>query len=393
MGKAKNLKKRVSSYFTKKTELGPKTRLLVSEIARIETIKVESEIESLLLEANNIQKYKPKYNVRFVDSRAYPLIKITIKEKYPKVLFTRRMDDKKSKYFGPYPNVGAMRLVLKIARRIFPFQSVANHPKKLCFYHYLGLCPCPEVLNDISYRKNISHLVNFLSGKTQKVLSDLKKEQKVLVKNEEFESASENQRKIDAIKIVTSKHYEPLDYEENPNLKSDIREKELKELKEVFEKNGINLSIPRRIECYDISLISGKNATGSMVVFTNGEKDPSSYRRFRVRYEGIPNDFSMMEEVIGRRLKHNEWDIPDLIIVDGGKGQVSTALKVLKENKINIPLVGLAKREEIVVTSDLKEIRLPRDSKVLQLLQRIRDEAHRFAITYHRKLRNKSFLG
>ena len=410
IGKAKNLKKRVSSYFTGRDKLGSKTLSLVLEIAKIKTIKVESEIESLLLEANFIQKYLPKYNVKLADSKAYPLIKITTKDKYPKVLIARRMGDKKSIYFGPYPNVGAMRLVLKIARRIFPYQSVLNHPTKLCLYNHLGLCPCPEVMGDenykrslkasqktefssFAYKKNIKHLINFLKGNTKKVIKDLEKEKKEFVKNEEFEKAADNQRKIEAIKLITNSHYKPLDYEENPNLSSDLRGIELGDLQKVLQVHGVGVLFPEKIECFDISIISGKYATGSMVVFTNGEKDSSMYRRFKIRYSGKPSDFAMIEEVLRRRLNHPEWKLPDLFIVDGGKGQVSVATRVLSEKKIKIPLIGLAKREETIVTSSLEEIKLPRDSRVLQLLQRIRDEAHRFAITYHRKLRSRSFLG
>lgn len=392
VGKAKNLKKRVTSYFVKSKELGPKTRVLVSEIVKIRTIKVESEMESLLLEANFIQKYFPKYNVRFADSKAYPLIRITIKDRYPKVLVARKMDDKKSMYFGPYPNVGALRLVLKIARRIFPYQSVVNHPKKLCLYNHLGLCPCPEVLNDKNYKKNIKHLVNFLKGNTKKVVRDLEKEKRDSVKEEEFEKAALLQRKIEAIKTITSPYYKPLDYEENPNLSTDLRHAELNELEKLLENKGMSVSSPKKIECFDISIISGKYATGSMVVFTDGEKNSSLYRRFKIRYMGVPNDFAMIAEVVDRRLNHKDWKFPDLFIVDGGKGQVSAALKILKEKNVSIPLIGLAKREEIIVTENLEEIRLSKDSKVLHLLQRIRDEAHRFAITYHRKLRGKAFL-
>lgn len=347
----------------------------------------------MLLEANFIQKYKPKYNVRFADSKAYPIIKVTVKEKFPKVLITRTLQEKESRYFGPYPNVGAMRTVLKIARRIFPFQSVVNHPKKPCFYYHLGLCPCPEVFKDESYRKNIRHLVNFLSGKTKKVLIDLEKEKKIYIKNEEFEKASENQKKIEAIKLVTTSYFRPLEYEENPNLRADLRNMELRDLQNILISNGLKISIPKKIECFDISTVSGKYATGSLVVFINGEKDSSSYRRFKVRYVGLPNDFAMIAEIVRRRLNHTEWKMPDLIVVDGGKGQVSSALKVLKEKGLDIPLIGLAKKEETIITPNFLEIKLPKDSKALQLLQRIRDEAHRFAITYHRKLRSRSFFG
>lgn len=360
---------------------------------KVKTIRVESEIESLLLEANLIQKYKPKYNVRFSDSKAYPLIKITIKDEFPKVLTARRVDDKRSIFFGPYPDVGSMRLVLKIARRIFPYQSVLNHPHRLCLYNHLGLCPCPEISNDTSYKKNIRHLVNFLKGNTKKVIKDLEKEKKEQVKKEEFEKAAKIQKKINAIGVITSRYYNPLDYEKNPNLRTDLRELELVELQKVLHSYGVKVKFPKRIECFDISLTSGKYAAGSMIVFTNAEANTSLYRRFKIRYAGVPSDFAMIKEVLERRLDHPEWKFPDLIIVDGGKGQVSSALKALVEKELKIPVIGLAKREETIVTSDLKEINLSRRAPSLQLLQRIRDEAHRFAITYHRKLRSKSLFG
>lgn len=390
IGKAKNLKKRVSSYFQK--NLGDKTSLLISEVKKIKTIKVSSEIESLLLEARLIQKYFPKYNVRFADGKSYPLIKVTIKDKFPKVLVARRMDDKNSLYFGPYPDVSSMRLVLKIARRIFPFQSVLRHQNKLCFYNHIGLCPCPELTNDLSYRKNILHLVDFLNGKTNKVLKELEKERGKESKIENFEKANEIQRKIEAIKKVTSSFFRPLEYEENPNLRDDIINEELSSLKKKLNENSIAVKNLKRIECYDISNISGKFATGSMVVFTNGEKDSSEYRRFKIKKVEKPDDFAMMEETLTRRFKNN-WALPSLIIVDGGKGQVTAALDVLKRMKLSIPLVGLAKKEELIVNPNLEEIRLPKDSKSLHLIMRIRDEAHRFALTYHKLLRNRIVIG
>ena len=391
VGKAINLKKRVSSYFTK-NDLGEKTRMLVSQINAVKTIKVESEIESLLLEANLIKKYKPKYNIKLTDGKAYPLIRITIKDKYPKVLVARRPDDPKSLYYGPFPNTGAMRLVLKTIRRIFPYQSVINHPNRPCLYYHLGLCPCPSVFEDGHYKKTIRHIIKFLEGKTENVLKDLENERDSSSSNLEFEEAARVQKQIDSIKLITSKFYKPSEYEMNPNLREDIRTQELLELKEELNRNGVGVKNLSRIECYDISNTSGKNATASMVVFKNGEKESASYRRFRIRgfYNGKPNDFAMMQEVIRRRLKHDDWESPDLIVVDGGKGQISSALEALTEEGRIIPLVGLAKREEIIITSDFRQIKLPRDSKQLHLVMRIRDEAHRFAITYHKKLRSKN---
>ncbi len=392
VGKAINLKKRVRSYFANKKNLGEKTNILVSQIKKIRTIRVESEIESLLLEANLIKKYRPKYNIKLTDGKAYPIIKITVKDTYPRVLIARKTDDPRSLYFGPFPNANSMRLVLKTIRKIFPFQSVLNHPNKLCFYSHLGLCPCPSVTNDKKYKKTITHIVKFLNGEAKSVVRDLEKERNYFSKKQQFEYALSTQNKIDAIKLVTSKLYKPFEYEKNPNLREDIRNEELNLLMENLIKENVNVTKLNRIECFDISNTSGKDATGSMVVFINGEKESSLYRKFKIHntYNDRPNDFAMMEEVITRRLKHTEWIFPDLIIVDGGKGQISSAQRALAQANIQIPIIGLAKQKEIIITADFKEIILPQDSKELHLVMRIRDEAHRFAIGYHKKLRAKS---
>ncbi len=401
VGKAKNLKKRVSTYFLNKKDLGEKTRILVSQIFRIKTITASSEIEALLLEANYIKKYKPRFNTKLIDDKTYPLIKITISDRYPKVLITRRVDDDKSNksiYFGPYPIAGAMRLVLKTIRKIFPFQSVLNHSKRICLYNHLGLCPCPPVFDSKTlqkeYRANIKHIIRFLAGDTKKVLKDLKKERIILSKNQEFEMANTVQKRIDAIRLVTSGYYSFYGEEINPNLLEDQKQQELLTLKRYLEDNEVFVQNLDRIECYDVSNILGQFATGSMVVFINGEVSTSLYRRFKIRLTDTqkPNDFAMLSEVISRRLTHSEWPFPNLIIVDGGKGQVSSALKVLKNKGFDIPVIGLAKREETIVTSKLKEIRIPKNSPALHLLMRIRDEAHRFAISYHKLLRKKSLI-
>lgn len=420
VGKAKDLKKRIASYFAKNSSLLGKTKLMVSKIANIRVVCVESELESLLLEANFIKKYSPLYNVRLNDGKNYPLIRITRRDVCPKVLIARRPEDKHSIYFGPYPNTGAMKMVLKIIRRIFPFESTPNHPKRKCLYYHLNLCPCIEAFNNeearLEYKRNIKHIIQFLSGETKKVLRELEKERDEKSKNEEFEKAKIIQQQIDAVKLVTSSFRSPFEYEINPNFKSDLRDQEMMELKEYLEKAGVKVSALSRIECFDVSNIQGHFATASMVVFINGEKEPSLYRRFRINYNRhsgkrsasrisnnkdsgqarmTPNDYAMMSEVISRRIKHTEWDYPNLIIVDGGKGQVSSTLKVLQKERVALPIIGLAKKEEriiLVKKASFGEIRLPRSSKALQLIQRIRDEAHRFAITYHRKLRSKNFL-
>ena len=393
VGKAVNLKNRVSSYFKNK-DLGTKTSILVSRIKKIKVIVVSSEIESLLLEANLIKKYQPFFNVKMTDGKSYPMIKITVKDNYPAVIVTRRIIKDKSLYFGPYPNVKAMYLVLKTIRRIFPFQSVVNHPKSLCLYNHLGLCPCPSVIDlkdsKKEYRKTIKNIIKFLKGDIKGVIKDLEKERESFGKKENYEKAKEIQEKIESIKIVTSPIHGPLDYEVNPNLKADLREKKMNLLKEALNKNGVKISSVKRIECYDISNISGKFATGSMIVFENAQKETGAYRKFKIKQSfQKQNDYAMMKEIVFRRLKHQEWKYPDLIIVDGGKGQISSVVNVVKENNLVIPVVGLAKREEILITSEFKKVNFNKSSEALKLLMEIRDEAHRFAVSYHRKLRSK----
>lgn len=397
MGKAKDLKTRVSSYFANPDLLIGKTKILVSQVKRIKITIVESELEALLLEAFYIKKYKPKYNILLKDGKSYILIRVT-RDEYPKVLLARKNEDKKSLYFGPYPSAGAVRLVLKTIRKIFPYQSVLNHPKRVCLYHHLGLCPCPPVFASVElkkeYRKNIRGIIRMLEGESQKIMKELEKERDSLSAAENYEGALAVQKKIKALSIITTPFRQAFEYDVNPNLRSDLRQQELDDLMDVLNKNLFKLKKLERIECYDISNIQGTNATGSMVVLTNGEIDKSQYRKFKIRKDGKPNDFAMMKEMLKRRFNHDEWVEPDLIVIDGGKGQVSSALDALAQKGRSIPLIGLAKREETIVIPNFKseknftEVSLPKNSKGLQLIMRIRDEAHRFAITYHKKLRS-----
>ncbi len=364
---------------------------MVSQIIKIKTVEVSSELESFLLEERLIKKLKPKYNIKLTDGKSYPIIKITKKSKFPVVLISRREENDGSIYFGPFTSANSVRIVLKILRRIFPYQAVLNHQNSLCLYNHLGLCPCPSVTNDGTYKNTIKHIIDFLNGKNEKLIKELEGERNKFSKIEDYEKANEIQKKIDAIRLVTSSFYKPFQYEDNPNLRSDLVDEKINNFKEILSQAKVIIKDLKRIECYDISNISGKFATGSMVVFTNGEKDSSSYRRFKIKrdYNNEPNDFGMMREVLERRLRRTEWHKPSLIIVDGGKGQVSAVKDVLNQLKLDIPLIGLAKREEIIITSNLDEIILPKNSKSLLFIMQIRDEAHRFAITYHKKLRSK----
>lgn len=418
VGKAKSLKSRVSSYFGNYGALETKTAQLVTHIAYIQITQVDSELEALLLEAFYIKKFAPKYNIRLTDNKSYPLIRITVKEVYPAVLTARKTDDPKSTYFGPFPSGSSVRMVLRVLRRIFPYHSTVNHPKHACLYHHLNLCPClpaydtPE--NRSAYKKNIKRIIRILEGEVRPLIKELETERDSASKNEEFENALVLQKQIDALTYITQPFHTPMAYHVNPNLREDLRMGEMKDLQEVLQKAGYtDLKLPEKIECYDISHIQGKLTVASMVVFMYGEKDGSLYRKYKIQHEKTPDDFMSMREVLTRRLKHTEWEYPDLLIVDGGKGQVSSALDVFTELGITIPLIGLAKREEHIIVplahpsihsrqpvddkrkidDNFLEIALPKRSKGLLLMMRIRDEAHRFAITYHRLLRSKDMVG
>lgn len=398
VGKAKNLKHRVASYFTKSYSHGEKTQQLICQIIYIRITVVDSELESLLLEAVRIKKFNPKYNSRLTDGKAYPFIRITIKEKYPKILIARKEGDKKSLYFGPYPNATSVKMVLKLMRKIFSYENVLHHGKKPCLYYHLNLCPCGEAFDSknmrIAYKNTIKHIVQFLRGEKIKILKDLEKEREEWVKTEKFEQAGIVQKQIDQVKMITSKFHKPFEYDLNPNLREDIRKEELNDLLHHLKNVQVPTEKLTRIECYDISNTSGTNATASMVVLTNGEIDKSQYKRFRIKLnKGKSDDFAMMQEVLTRRLKHAQWPMPDLIIVDGGKGQISSAVKAIKQlGNVTIPVVGLAKREETIITEDFREISLSKSSPALKLVMRIRDEAHRFAVRYHRILRSRAFF-
>ena len=407
MGKARNLKKRISSYFSNKA-LEAKTIKLVSETKFVNHIIVTSEIEAFLLESNLIKKHKPTYNIRLIDDKSYPYLEIApaslreagrVKSPIPYVVLTRKLGNKNVVHLGPYTSVTDLKIVLRLLRRIFPYQSVKNHPKRRCLYNHIGLCPCipvfPEKLS--RYKKNIRNLISFMRGDKDKVVRNLQKEQKEYVKKEEFEKAGDIQRKIEKIGVITNETYDPFRYEEKPDFYFERIRAEVDSLSEILGKYGLKIENLHRVECYDISNISGKNATGSMVVFTDGDSNKNEYRRFRIRFKKTPDDFEMMREVMRRRLKRTDWEMPSLMVIDGGRGQVSAVLQVFAEQKINIPTIGLAKKEEVIIipvrTShgvDFLEIKLPKSTPGMNLLRRIRDEAHRFALYYHRLLRKKS---
>lgn len=389
VGKSVNLRSRVSSYFRPPDKLLPKTAKLVVEITKIEYIVVETEVESLLLEANLIKKYLPKYNIIVKDDKSPLYIKIDYSSPVPEVLAVRKPKSKIKKgdyIFGPYPSSKTVTYFLKNIRKVIPFCTHLAD-KRPCLYVHLGLCPDPyrNEENRIKYRRNLKILIKFLSGKYQKIITDLNKQMLIASKNEDFETALILKKQINGLTYVTQRVRYPDEYLKSPNLLSDLNLQKIRTLKKILSLPHT----PKRIECYDISNFQGKNATGSMVVMTNGAPDKSQYRRFRIKTKSTPDDYAMHKEMLIRRLK-NPWPLPDLFVIDGGKGQVSTANSVLKEHNINIPIIGLAKRfEEIFLPDQPDSIQLEKNSPAILLLRHIRDESHRFAITYHRKLRKK----
>lgn len=397
VGKAIDLNKRIRSYFNK-TLTNTKTSELVKRINSVETLVVESELEALILEANLIKKYLPPFNIRLVDDKDYLYIKIT-KEDFPQVLTARKKDLKDVKrYFGPFPSSRTVRETLKSLRKIFPWCS--NPPKydpdsdslvlkRPCFYFHLKLCPgaCVGKISQDNYLRIINHLILFLEGKKRQLREDLEKEMARSSKNLEFERAAEFKKTITGMEYLTQPNRVE-SYLENPNF---LQEENKLALRQVQQ--DLRLSkLPGRIEGYDISNIQGRLATGSMVVLTHGEIDKSQYRKFKIIISGKPNDIAMHKEMIRRRLNHPDWPISDLIIVDGGRGQVRAVHSELQAKNLDIPVFGLAKRMEWLYPAEGSIVKLPKRSLSLRLLQRLRDESHRFALNYHRRLRSKAMV-
>lgn len=388
VGKSVSIKKRVRSYFATKN-LGPKTNQLVSKITDIAFIEVFSDFEALLLESDLIRRHQPFYNIIARDDKSPIYIRIT-GSSTPLVEVTRKPQDFKKDFVkGPFPSARTTREILKYIRRMFPYCHHKN-PKKPCLFVHLGLCPYPygSLQEKQNYKKNIQNIKKLLNGKSKLLIKSLTKEMGNFSKNQKYEDAQKIKEQLLKLQYITQTYHTPRDFLERPTLVDDLTSARLKDLKEELKltKN------PRRIECYDISNISGKFATGSMVVFENGKPKKGEYRRFRIKILNTPNDYEMIRQVLTRRFKNN-WPQPDLVIIDGGKGQLRAALETVAEFNKDIPVISLAKRlEEIYLPNNSSPISLPKESPARQLAQATRDEAHRFALTYHRKLRSKAFL-
>jgi len=362
IGKASSLKRRVLSYFQRPQE----TRLeqMLTQVHSIDVKKTDSVIEALFLENDLIKKYRPKYNVKLKDDKTFLGIFIT-KEDWPRV-FPARITQKlpKGEFYGPFPSAGQVREALQIIRKIFPFRvSCQPLSGKACFEYHLGQCPgvCAGKVEIKDYQKTIHQIKLFLRGKKKSVIKEIEKDMKTAAKNMDFEKAAKLRDKIFALRHIQDVAL--------------IQEEDLHHPED----------IPSRIEAYDVSNISGAFAVGSMVVFTEGLVDKSQYRKFKIQiseaWKKGADDIAALKEILSRRLNHTEWPYPDLILIDGGKGQVNGANEILKARRLNVPVIGIAKgpdrdKDELIGVENLSF-----DKK---LLLRVRDEAHRFAIEYYR---------
>lgn len=503
VGKAKNLRNRVRSYFRGSHDT--KTEALVSEIVDFEFIVTESNIEALLLEINLIKENKPKYNIMLKDDKSYPFIKIT-NERYPRLIITRQVKKDGGLYFGPYPDVGAANEIKRLLDRIFPFRKCTNPPSKVCFYYHLGQCMAHTVCHkDEAYFKGMAQEVSdFLKGQDDKIIDELKLKMTTAAQNMEFERAAEYRDLIQAIGTLRTKqrvmakdlqnrdvfgyyvdkgwmcvqvffvrqgklierdvnlfpYYNDPDedfltyvgqfYQEKSHLipneilipqdideeavkalvdtkvlkpqrgekkqlvnlaiknarvsleqKFNLLEKSMEKTQGAIENLGKLLQIPTpvRIESFDNSNIMGTSPVSAMVVFVNGKPSKKDYRKYKIKTVVGPDDYASMQEVIRRRYSRVMRDgltPPDLIVIDGGQGQVNIAKQVIQEELgLDIPIAGLQKNDkhqthELLFGDPLQVIELSRTSQEFFLLQRIQDEVHRFAITFHRQLRSKN---
>ena len=503
VGKAKNLRNRVRSYFRGSHDT--KTEALVSEIVDFEFIVTESNIEALLLEINLIKENKPKYNIMLKDDKSYPFIKIT-NERYPRLIITRQVKKDGGLYFGPYPDVGAANEIKRLLDRIFPFRKCTNPPSKVCFYYHLGQCMAHTVCHkDEAYFKGMAQEVSdFLKGQDDKIIDELKLKMNTAAQNMEFERAAEYRDLIQAIGTLRTKqrvmakdlqnrdvfgyyvdkgwmcvqvffvrqgklierdvnlfpYYNDPDedlltyvgqfYQEKSHLipneilipqdideeavkalvdtkvlkpqrgekkqlvnlaiknarvsleqKFNLLEKSMEKTQGAIENLGKLLQIPTpvRIESFDNSNIMGTSPVSAMVVFVNGKPSKKDYRKYKIKTVVGPDDYASMREVIRRRYSRVMRDgltPPDLIVIDGGQGQVNVAKQVIQDELgLDIPIAGLQKNDkhqthELLFGDPLQVIELSRTSQEFFLLQRIQDEVHRFAITFHRQLRSKN---
>ncbi len=410
VGKAAVLKNRVRQYFQSSRQKDPKTDALVAEIADVDWVVVDSELDALFLEGELIRRYMPPYNILLRDDKSMVYVRIDYNSDYPTVTTTRRPLDDGARYFGPYLSALSIRQALRLLRRAFPFATKRPIGNKRASLHYhLGLDPGLEEgktsLED--YRANLRRLMAVIEGKRKSIERELEKEMKQLAKSSKFEAAARARNQLFALRRLSQQVI--FSDKEFLDISKDYA---LSELVELF---GLTSS-PRRIEGYDISHQQGRDVVASMVVFTNGVSNKGEYRKFKMKKDQN-NDFYNMNETLSRRLSETNrrrWGLPDLVLIDGGKGQLDAAIRARDDAlQTTISFIGLAKREEQIVIHKAKSnvtlnlvilqklggfttetgeyllVNLPTNTNLVKLLQRIRDESHRFAISYHSSLKVK----
>ncbi|MBQ6394050.1 GIY-YIG nuclease family protein [Candidatus Saccharibacteria bacterium] len=395
VGKAAVLKNRVRQYF-QNSEKDPKTTALVAEIFDTDWIVVDTEMDALFLESEMIKRYKPKWNILLRDDKTVSYVRIDMKSEVPYVSMTRQPLDDKADYIGPFYAKNTIATALRILRKVFPYYDKPYTGKKTLDTD-LGLTPGIEIgkTTPKEYKKNLRKLIRYLEGDRKKLLTDLEKQMKTAARLGKYEEAAELRNQLFGLQGLRKKIV--FSDKEFLNISSDQALKQLQMLLKLQHP-------PRRIEGYDISHIQGTDVVASMVVFVNGVSDRSEYRKFKMHRQKN-DDTGNLKETLTRRLKHKEWTFPDLIILDGGKPQLSAILEILGNTPgaENIPVIGRDKSGDHSKSAEVKiviphktedettyeTVRFPSDSHISRLIARIDEEAHRFAITYHRLLRNK----
>jgi len=420
IGKATDIAERVKNHFRQPAQ---RNGFFIKKVKKIGWILTNSEIEALILEANLIKKHKPKYNIVWRDNKSFFYVGIT-KADFPRVFIAHqpkieaertKYEKRKKKifrssnfrpqtsYVGPFVDGKALKQTLKFLRKVFPYRSCKTLAKKSCLWYQLDRCPAPCLLKSnlgkeipsaffqirAECQRNTKNILKIFRGKKTQVLKDLKKEMKKLAKLENFKKAAKIRDQIEALEKIMS-HAKIFELFR-------IKEVSYSEI-EQYLKNllGTKKKI-KRIEAYDVSNIQGQEASGSMVTFINGKPDKNFYRRFKIKISGKPNDVAMIKEILSRRFRHQEWPLPDLILIDGGIAQFSVALKIKNQeakNKKRIKVISLAKKENKLFIENRKKVILLKNLKreIFNLILQLRDEAHRFAIKYHKKLRHKALI-
>jgi excinuclease ABC subunit C len=407
VGKAAVLRNRVRQYFQESRFRDTKTDLLVSEIDDVDWIEVDSEVDALFLEAEMVRRYMPRYNILLRDDKSSCYIRISFKDRAPLVSVTRRPYDDGADYYGPFLQSGPVRKALRYLRKAFPYSTHTTLPSRACLDYHIGLCPGPETddYDRSLYLKNLKRLVAYIKGSQNKVIGELEKEMQRASKAHSFEQAANLRNKLLALRSLRAQvlfgDKEALDLS---------KDHALADMMDLFKLT----SAPRRIEGFDISHMSGTDTVASMVVFVNGVADKRNYRKFKMRIPGN-DDFAHMNEVILRRLSEknvSSWGLPSIMLIDGGKGQLGAAIAARDQLGLKVPMIGLAKKyEEIVVhkeksfvtindkkllelrgfrtdeSNDFVRLDIPNNANIVKLLQRIRDESHRFAVSYHSVLK------